>query len=98
MRLQRTQAWDILWNVVLDRYEILISSLARCLEGVGLNETHRSSMGEAIGQFRIIVGEIEDARTEEQRGLIDTAMLNRYISEQIAVLEQIKIAMKKAGT
>lgn len=98
MRLQRTQAWDVLWDVVLDRYEILILHLARSHEGVGLTETHRTSVRAAIGQFRMMARDIEGARTGEQRSEINTARLNRSISEQAVVLEQIKIAMKKAGT
>jgi hypothetical protein len=97
-RLQRTQAWDLLWDVVLDRYEALILSLARSAAHTDLKGSHRDSLKSAIGMFRIMVGTIEGARSGEERSQLDTAKFNTYISEQMVVLEQIKISLKKAGT
>jgi hypothetical protein len=61
MRLQRTQAWEIVWDIVLDRYATLLSHLARSKGGGGLTEAHRTSIQTAIARFRIMVEVIEKA-------------------------------------
>jgi hypothetical protein len=98
MRLQRTQAWEIVWDIVLDRYATLQSHLSRSKGGAGLTEAHRTSIQTAIARFRIMVEGIEKARTEQEQEQLVTAVLNRKASEQAAVLESIRMAVKKAGT
>jgi hypothetical protein len=96
-RLQPTRAWDVVWDIVLDRYEVLRSHLVRS-EAAGLDGNHRAYIAAAIGQFRMIVKDVEDARTTEQRGQLDTAVFNEIISEQGDILERIRVALRKAGT
>ena len=67
MRLQRTQAWEVVWDIVLDRYGTLLSRLSRSREGTGLTETHRAAIQNAILRFRIMVEGIERARSDEQK-------------------------------
>ncbi len=69
-RLQRTQAWEIIWNIVLDT---LRSHLVRSKEAPWLSEKHRMELRLALEEFRIIVGEIEDSRTIEQQVQLNTA-------------------------
>jgi hypothetical protein len=97
MRLQRTQAWEIVWDIVLDRYATLQSHLVRSQLGPGLSEAHQSSLRTAIARFRIMVQDIENARSESDRSQLNTVALNRIASEQAAVLETIRVAFKKAG-
>jgi hypothetical protein len=97
MRLQRTQAWEIVWDIVLDRYAALQSHLSRSREGTGLTETHRTAIQTAIARFRIMVEGIEKARTEQEQAQLVTAVLNRKASEQAGVLESIRMAIKKVG-
>jgi hypothetical protein len=96
MRLQRTQAWEIVWDIVLDRHSILRGHLVRCQSGIE-SEVHRASVRSAIGHFRIMVWEIERARTEPQQSKLDTAAFNQRLSDQIEVLETVRIDVKKAG-
>jgi hypothetical protein len=98
MRLQRTQAWEIVWDIVLDRYATLQSHLSRSKGGAGLSEAHRTSIQTAIARFRIMVEGIEKARTEQEQEQLVTAVLNRKASEQASVLESIRMAVRKAGT
>jgi hypothetical protein len=98
MRLQRTQAWEIVWDIVLDRYATLQSHLSRSAGGAGLTEVHRTAIQSAIARFRIMVEGIEKARTEQEQEQLVTAVLNRKASEQAGVLESIRMAIKKAGT
>jgi hypothetical protein len=44
-----------------------------------------------------MITEIERARTKPLQSKLDTAALNRILSEQIDVLEKVKIGVKKAG-
>lgn len=98
MRLQRTQAWEIVWDIVLDRYATLQSHLSRSKGGAGLTEAHRTSIQTAILRFRIMVEGVERARTDQEKEQLNTAVLNRDASAQAAVLESIRTAVKKAGT
>jgi hypothetical protein len=98
MRLQRTQAWDIVWDIVLDRYEVLRAHLVRSEAAAGLDGNHRASIRTAMGQFRKIVEDIEDAQTDQQRGQLNVAVFNRIIADEASTLERIKIALKKAGS
>jgi len=96
MRLQRTQAWEIVWDIVLDRHSILRGHLARSQAGIE-SELLRASVRDAIGHFRIIVLEIERARTEPAQSKLDTAAFNKRLSDQLEVLEKVRIDVKKAG-
>jgi hypothetical protein len=96
MRLQRTQAWEIVWDIVLDRHAILRGHLIRSQAGVE-SEAPRASIRDTIGHFRIMVGEIERARTQPQQSKLDTAAFNQRLSDQIEVLEKVRIDVKKAG-
>ncbi len=96
MRLQRTQAWEIVWDIVLDRHAILRGHLARCREGIE-SEALRASVRDTIGHFRIIVEEIERARTKPQQSKLDTAMFNQRLSDQVEKLERVRIDVKKVG-
>ena len=97
MRLQRTQAWDVVWDIVLERYAIIQSHLVRSGEGLGLTEPHRASIRLAVGQFRIIMGDIERARTSEQREQLDTVKFNRIVLDHAAALEKIRTLVRAAG-
>jgi hypothetical protein len=96
MRLQRTQAWEIVWDIVLDRHAILRGHLVRSQAGIG-SESQRAFVEGAIDQFRVMILEIERARTTPQQSKLDTAAFNRILSDQIEVLEKVKIGVKKAG-
>jgi len=96
MSLQRTQAWEIVWDIVLDRHTILRGHLARSLAGIE-SEALRSAIRSANSHFRIMVGEIERARTEPQQSKLDTAAFNQRLADQVEVLEKVRIEVKKAG-
>jgi hypothetical protein len=95
MRLQRTQAWEIVWDIVLDRHATLRGHLVRSQAGIG-SEAQRAFVDGAIDQFRLMILDIERARTEPQRSRLDTAAFNRVLSEQIAMLEKVKIGVRNA--
>jgi hypothetical protein len=96
MRLQRTQAWEIVWDIVLDRHSILRGHLVRSQAGIE-SESLRSVVRAANSHFRIIVGEIERARTEPQQSKLDTAALNARLADQVELLEKVRMDVKKAG-
>jgi hypothetical protein len=96
MRLQRTQAWEVVWDIVLDRHSILRGHLVRCQAGIE-SEVLRTSVRDAIGHFRIMVGEIERARTQPAQSKLDTVAFNQRLSDQIEKLERVRIEVKKAG-
>jgi hypothetical protein len=96
MKLQRTQAWEIVWDIVLDRHSILRGHLARSQAGIE-SERLRACVRGAIGHFRIMVGEIERARTEPEQSKLDTAAFNERLSDQVELLERVRIDVKKAG-
>jgi hypothetical protein len=96
MRLQRTQAWEVVWDIVLDRHSTLRRHLVRSQAGIE-GEALKALIRDAIGHFRIMVGEIERARTEPLQSRLDTAAFNQRLSDQIGMLEKVKIDVKKAG-
>jgi hypothetical protein len=96
MRLQRTQAWEIVWDIVLDRHAILRGHLVRSKAGIK-SEALRSAVQAAISQFRIIAWEIERARTRPQRSKLDTAAFNRRLWDYAEVVEKVRIDVRKAG-
>jgi hypothetical protein len=52
IRLQRTQAWEIVWDIVLDRHAMLRAHLVRSQAGIE-SEALRASVRDAVGHFRI---------------------------------------------
>lgn len=54
MRLQRTSAWETLWDIVLDRYTNVRGHLVRSEQGVGVGAVHQNSIRTAIAQLSII--------------------------------------------
>jgi hypothetical protein len=92
MRWQRRQDWDI----VLDRHSILRGHLVRGQAGIE-SEALQSAVRTAISHFRIMVWDIDRARTEPQQSKLDIAALNQRLSDQIEVLEKVRIDVKKAG-
>jgi hypothetical protein len=94
MRLQRTQAWELVRDIVLDRHSILRGHLARSLAGTE-SEALRSAIRAVSSHFRIMVGEIERARTEPQQSKLDAAALNQRLADQIDVLEKVRFAVRK---
>jgi hypothetical protein len=96
MRLQRTQAWEIVWDIVLDRHSVLRGHLVRSQSGIE-SESLRASVRDAVGHFRIMVSEIERARTKPEQIKLDTAAFNLRLSDQIETLENVRIDVKKAG-
>jgi hypothetical protein len=59
--LQRLELGEILWPMVLDRYERARLSLVRCESAIGVLEAQRDSTITAVGFLRSIV---EDARID----------------------------------
>jgi hypothetical protein len=96
MRLQRTNAWETVWDIVLDRYASVRPHLVRSQEGAGIDESHQRSIGTALAQLSIIVGEIESARTSRQQDQLGTARYNLMISAQIDALESARIGVRRA--
>jgi hypothetical protein len=96
MRLRRTQEWEIIWNIVLDRHSALRGHLVRSQAGVEL-ESQRALIGASMEQFALMTPEIERARTEPERSKLDTAAFNRILSNQKDMLEKVKVGVRKAG-
>jgi type II secretory pathway component PulM len=97
MRLQRTNAWDTVWDIVLDRYATVRVHLVRSEQGTGASKAHQRSIRTALDQFGIIVQEIEGARTSRMQEELDTVRFNRVLSDQIDTLERTRMSVKKAG-
>ena len=72
MRLQPTQAWHILGDVVLDRYQALNLHLVRSESAAGLDVNQRSGLRVAIAQFRRIVRILKPLGLLSSVGLLDT--------------------------
>jgi hypothetical protein len=66
MRLQRTQAWEIVWDIVLERHSTLRQHLVRGHSGI-LSERQRAFIEAAMKQFALMTPEIERARTGPER-------------------------------
>lgn len=98
IRLQRLDAWNVPWDIVLERYGSSRDSLVRCAESLGVPDAQRQSIGEAIALLSIIVVAIERARVEEDPGRLDTVRFNRSLSTLIDELERARIAIERAET
>jgi hypothetical protein len=64
MRLQRTNAWNTVWEIVLDRYATVRVHLVRSEQGTGVNKTHQRSIRTALDQFGIISGRDRECSNE----------------------------------
>ena len=87
MRLQRTQAWETVWDIVLECHSTLRRHLVRTQSGVG-SERERAFIEAAIEQFGLMTTEIERARSGPERSKLDTAAFNRILSNQKDMLEK----------
>jgi hypothetical protein len=97
LRLQRTNHWETVWDIVLDRYANVRRHLVRSEQGAGVGEVHQNSIRTAVAQLSIIVEEIEQARTHQQQDQLETVRFNRIISNQIDAIERALVDVKKAG-
>ena len=98
IRLQRLNARNVPWDIVLERYGSSRNSLVRCAESLGVPDAQRQSIGEAIALLSIIVVVIDRARVEEDPGRLDTVRFNRSLSTLIDELERARIAIERAET
>jgi hypothetical protein len=98
IRLQRLNALNVPWDIVLERYGSARDSLVRCAEGLGVPEAQRQSIGEAIALLSIMIVEIETAWIEEDPGRLNTVGLNQNLSAQMDELERARIAIERAET
>jgi hypothetical protein len=98
IRLQRLNARDVPWDIVLERYGSARDSLIRCAEGLGVPDAQRQSIGEAIALLGIMVVDIERACIEEDPGRLDTARFNHSLATRIDDLERARIAIERAET
>jgi hypothetical protein len=72
IRLQRLDAPNIPWDIVLERYASSREGLVRCAESLDVPDTQRQSLGEAIALVSIMIEDIERARAEENSGRLDS--------------------------
>jgi hypothetical protein len=94
--LQRLELGEILWPMVLDRYERARLSLVRCERAIGVPEAQRDSIVAAVGFLRSIVEDIETARIDPDQVQLDIVRINRFLSGQIDELERARIAIERA--
>jgi hypothetical protein len=93
--LQRLELGEILWPMVLDRYERARLSLVRCEGAHGVPEAQRESIITAVGLLRSIVEDIETARIDPDQVQLDIVRINRFLSGQIDELERARIAIER---
>src|ERR1700733_2343209 len=86
MRLQRTQAWETVWDIVLERHSTLRQHLVRSHAGIR-SERQRAFIDAALKQFALMTPEVERAGTEPERSKLDAAAFNRILSNQKDMLE-----------
>ena len=98
IRLQRLNARNIPWDIVLERYGSARGSLVRCAEGLGVPDAQRQSIGEAIALLRIMVVDIEKACIDDNPGRLNTVRFNHSLSIQMDDLERARIAIERAET
>jgi hypothetical protein len=94
MRLQRTNAWDTVGDIVLDRYSNVRAHLVRSEEGAGVSDTHQRSITIAHAQLGVIMEQIESALMSGQQDQLDTARFNRVLSDQRDALERARIGVE----
>jgi hypothetical protein len=98
IRLQRLNAQNVPWDIVLERYGSARESLVRCAEGLGVPDAQRQSIREAIALLRIMVMDIEKACNEDDPGRLNTVRFNHSLSSQMDNLERARIAIERAET
>jgi hypothetical protein len=96
--LQRLDLGEIVWPIVLERYERARLSLVRCDLAPGVPEAQREAIIMAVGILRSIVGDIETARIDQSQGQLDIVRINRFLSIQVDELERARIAIERAET
>lgn len=96
--LQRLDLGEIVWPIVLERYERARLSLVRCELAPGVPEAQRESIITAVGILRSIVGDIETARIDQRQVRLDIVRINRLLAIQIDELERARIAIGRAET
>jgi hypothetical protein len=94
--LQRLELPQVLWPIVLDRYERARLSLVRCEQAPAVPEAQRGSIITAIGLLRSIVEDIETARVDPDQMQLDMVRINHFLSGQIDELERARIAKERA--
>jgi hypothetical protein len=96
--LQRLDLGEVVWPIVLERYERARLSLVRCELAPGVPEAQREAIITAVGILRSIVGDIETARIDQNEVQLDIVRINRFLSIQIDELERARIAIQRAET
>ena len=96
IRLQRLDALNAPWDIVLERYGSARESLVRCAEGLGVPDAQRQSIGEGIALLRIMVIDVEAAYLEKDPGRLNIVRFNHILSTQIDDLERARIAIERA--
>ena len=94
--LQRLELGEVLWPMVLDRYERARRSLVRCEQASGVPAAQRGSIITAVGLLRSIVRDIETARLDPDQMKLDIVRINHFLSGQIDELERARIAIQRA--
>jgi len=94
--LQRLELGEVLWPMVLDRYERARRSLVRCKQASGVPAAQRGSIITAVGLLRSIVRDIETARLDPDQMKLDIVRINHFLSGQIDELERARIAIQRA--
>jgi hypothetical protein len=94
--LQRLDLGEVVWPIVLERYERARLSLVRCELAPGVPEAQREAIITAVGILRSIVGDIETARIDQNQVQLDIVRINRFPSIQIDDLERARIAIERA--
>jgi hypothetical protein len=96
--LQRLDLGEVVWPIVLERYERARLNLVRCELAPGVPEAQRESIITAVGILRSIVGDIETARIDQRQVRLDIVRINRLLAVQIDELERARIAIGRAET
>jgi hypothetical protein len=94
--LQRLELGEVLWPIVLDRYERARLSLVRCEQAPSVPESQRGSIITAVGLLRSIVEDTETARIDPAQVRLDIVRINHFLSGQIDELERARIAIERA--
>lgn len=94
--LQRLELGEVVWPIVLDRYERARLNLVRCEQAPGVPEAQRDSIITAVGLLRSIVEDIETARINPDQMQLNIVRINRFLSGQIDELERARIAIERA--
>jgi hypothetical protein len=94
--LQRLELGEVLWPIVLDRYERARLSLVRCEQASIVPAAQRGSIVTAVGLLRSIVEDIETARVDPDEMQLDIVRINQFLTGQIDELEKARVAIQRA--